>query len=153
MQNSFERTFVMVKPDGVQKRLIGEIISRFERKGLYLVQSKVVIPTEAILREHYAALSDKSFFNDLIKGMQTGQVVPMVWEGLNAVKVARDLMGATNPMGAGVGTIRGDYGMFTGKNVIHGADSVDSAEREIKIWFGEDVPTVIHFDRIFYYEN
>jgi len=151
MQNSFERTFVMIKPDGVQKRLVGEIITRFERKGLYLVQSKVLIPSESILKEHYAALSDKPFFNDLVSGMQKGQVVPMVWEGTNAVQVARDLMGATSPMNAGPGTIRGDYGMFVGKNVIHGADSVESAVREIKIWFGDEIPEVIHFDREFYY--
>lgn len=147
-----ERTFVMVKPDGVKKRLIGEIISRFERKGLYLVQSKVLIPTEDILKKHYDGLKDKPFFKDLIEGMKVGQVVPMIWEGSNAVKVARDLIGATNPLSAAIGTIRGDFANFLSKNVIHGADSIESAKREIEIWFGNEIADVIHFDRELYYE-
>lgn len=146
-----ERTFVMIKPDGVARRLVGEIISRFEKKGLYLVQTKVLIPTAEILRDHYAALSEKPFFNSLVEYMQSGQVVPMVFEGENAVAVARNIIGATNPLAAGSGTIRGDYGMCIGKNVIHGADSVESAKREISIWFGK-VADVKHFDSKIIYE-
>lgn len=146
-----ERTFIMVKPDGVKKRIVGEIISRFEKKGLYLVQSRVLTPDEEILRKHYAALSDKPFFGELVEFMQTGQVVPMVWEGTDAVKVARSLIGATNPLESLPGTIRGDFGIFFTKNVIHGADSIESANREIEIWFGQDVKPVIHFDKDLYY--
>ncbi|ELA42036.1 uncharacterized protein VICG_00883 [Vittaforma corneae ATCC 50505] len=149
-----ERTFVIVKPDGVKKRLVGEIISRFEKKGLYLVQAKVLIPTEDILREHYAALKHKvEIFNELIEYMQTGQVVAMVWEGDNAVKIVRDLIGVTNPLQAAIGTIRGDYGLYIGKNVIHGTDEVENVEREVELWFGKDVPAIIHFDRDLYYKN
>lgn len=148
---AFERTFVMIKPDGVKRRLMGEIISRFENKGLYMAQCKVVIPTDETLRMHYAALSEKPFFNSLISYMKTGQVVPMVWEGENAVKIARDLIGATNPLDAARGTVRGDYAMCVGRNIIHGADSLESAKREISIWFGE-VAEIQHFDKDILYE-
>lgn len=142
----------MIKPDGVKKRLVGEIISRFEKKGLYLVQSKVCIPTDAILKEHYAALAEKPFFKGLVEYVRSGHVVPMVWEGVNAVKVARDLMGATDPNAAARGTIRGDFAIHVSRNVIHGADSVESANREIGIWFGEDIPSISHFDEKLFYE-
>lgn len=147
-----ERTFVMVKPDGVKRRLVGEIISRFEKKGLYLVQLKVCTPTEEVLREHYAALAEKPFFKGLIEYMKSGHVVPMVWEGANAVSVARDLMGATNPNSAARGTIRGDFAIDIGRNVVHGADSSESASREIRIWFGENVPAISRFDEKLFYE-
>lgn len=143
----------MVKPDGVKKRLVGEIISRFEKKGLYLVQLRVLIPTSDILKEHYAPLASRPFFNELILYMQTGQVVAMILEGDNAVKIARDMIGDTNPLQAAIGTIRGDYGIYVGKNVVHGSDSIESAEREIGIWFGKDISAVIHFDKDLYYEN
>lgn len=147
-----ERTFVMVKPDGVKRRLVGKILSRFEEKGLYLVQTKVCIPTNEILENHYEALSSKPFFKGLVSFMKSGQVVPMVFEGADAVKVARDLIGSTNPSDAARGTIRGDFAMQVGRNVIHGADSVESAKREIQIWFGENVPSVLHFDKDNLYE-
>lgn len=147
-----ERTFVMVKGDGVRRRLVGKIIARFEEKGLYLRQSKVCIPTEAVLREHYAEHVSKPFFKGMAEAMTATQVVPMVWEGANAVAVARKLIGATKPMEAANGSIRGDYAVDVGKNIVHGADSVESAEREIKIWFGEDVPEIVHFDKSVIYE-
>lgn len=146
-----ERTFVMVKPDGVKRRLVGEVISRFERKGLYLVNIRMCVPTEEVLKKHYAALAGKPFFKGLIEYMKSGHVVPMVWEGANAVKAARDLMGSTDPNQAARGTIRGDLAIHIGRNVVHGADSVESAEREIGIWFG-DVPSILHFDEKLFYE-
>jgi len=142
----------MIKPEGVKRRLVGKIIARFEEKGLYLVQSRVTIPTMDILREHYAEHVKKDFFPGMAKAMSSSQVVPMVWEGENAVAVARKLIGATNPMQSEMGTIRGDYAMAVGRNIIHGADSPEAAEREIKIWFGEHVPSVIEFDRESIYE-
>lgn len=142
-----ERTFIMIKPDGIKRRLAGEIISRFEKKGFYLVQSKVCIPTKDILVSHYAAHVNKPFFNGLVEFMTSGQVMCMVWEGVNAVKRARDLIGATNSDAAAIGTIRADFAMSIDKNIIHGSDSVESAENEIKIWFGEEVKPVIHFDK------
>lgn len=146
-----ERTFIMIKPDGIRRRIIGEIISRFERKGLYLVQSKIIIPTRDLLEEHYSMLKNQVFFNELVEYMQSGQVMPMVWEGKNAVNVARTLIGVTNPQNAAPGTIRGDYGITVGKNSIHGSDSLESAEKEIELWFGKDLPSVINFDKEIYY--
>jgi nucleoside-diphosphate kinase len=141
----------MIKPCGVQRRLVGKIISRFEEKGLYLVQSKVCIPTEAILREHYAEHVSKPFFKAMAEEMSSSQVMPIVWEGENAVEVCRKLIGSTKPSEAAVGSIRGDYGITLSKNIIHGADSVESAKREISIWFG-NVENVKHFDEKFIYE-
>lgn len=147
-----ERTFVMIKNDGIKRRLAGEIIGRFEQKGLYLVQAKICTPTDAVLREHYAEHVDKPFFKGMAGRMAESQVFPMVWEGKSAVAVVRKLIGATNPHDADNGTIRGDFGMCVGCNIIHGADSVESATREIKIWFGENVPAVQHFDEDVVYE-
>lgn len=147
-----EKTFVIIKPDGVKRRLVGEIISRFEKKGLYLVQTKVCIPTDEILAKHYAAHAGKKFFKDLVEFMKSGQVVCMVWEGTNVVKTVRDLMGATNSDNAMRGTIRGDFAMSICNNIVHGSDSVEAANNEIKIWFGDDIPTIKHFDRDIIYE-
>ncbi|KAI4292573.1 nucleoside-diphosphate kinase [Pancytospora philotis] len=147
-----ERTFVMIKNDGVARRLVGRIISRFEECGLYLVQSKVLVPSKELLHEHYAAHKERDFFKGMVETMAASQVVPMVWEGANAVAIARKLIGATNPLTAAVGTIRGDFSLNFGKNIIHGADSVESAKHEIKLWFGEDVPSVKHFDKDVVYE-
>ncbi|KAI5179867.1 nucleoside-diphosphate kinase [Pancytospora epiphaga] len=147
-----ERTFVMVKNDGVNRRLIGRIISRLEEKGLFLVQSKVCIPTMDILRQHYAEHVDKPFFKRMAEDMCKSQVFPMIWEGKDAVAVARKLIGATNPINADVGTIRGDFGMATGKNLVHGSDSIEAGKREIKIWFGENVEDIKYSDKEFIYE-
>ncbi len=142
-----ERTFVMVKNDGVMRRLIGRIISRFEEKGLYLVNIKVLVPTIDVLRKHYAEHVNKPFFQGMANAMIKTQVVPMIWEGENAVEVARKLIGSTNPMAAECGSIRGDFGSCIGKNIVHGSDSVESAKREISIWFGDDDTQITHFDK------
>uniref|UniRef100_A0A3P9H2Q6 Nucleoside diphosphate kinase n=1 Tax=Oryzias latipes TaxID=8090 RepID=A0A3P9H2Q6_ORYLA len=130
-----ERTFIAVKPDGVQRKLVGEIVRRFEKKGFKLVGLKLVRASEDILREHYRDLRTKPFYNRLISYMSSGPVVAMVWQGLEVVKTARKMLGETNPAESLSGTIRGDFCVEVGKNVIHGSDSVESAQREISLWF------------------
>lgn len=130
-----EQTYVMIKPDGVQRNLIGEIINRFEKKGLKLVAMKMVHLTEKMAAEHYREHVGKKFYQDLISYITSGPVVAMVWEGHNAVAAARRLMGTTNPAEADPGSIRGTFGLDIGRNVIHGADSPESARREIGIYF------------------
>ena len=125
----------MIKPDGVQRGLVGEIISRFEKKGFYLRALKQVSPSEDHLKEHYADLSGKGFFAGLIQYMLSGPVVAMVWEGKSVVATGRKMLGATNPLDSAPGTIRGDYAVDVGRNVCHGSDSVDSANKEISLWF------------------
>lgn len=131
-----ERTFVMVKPDGVARGLVGEVISRLERKGLRLENIRMVQVDESLAREHYAEHMEKPFFPELVAFITSGPVVAMEWSGESAVAVARTLMGATNPADAAPGTIRGDYGLRITENIVHGSDSAESAERELKIWFG-----------------
>ncbi|KAI1884784.1 hypothetical protein AGOR_G00230070 [Albula goreensis] len=133
-----ERTFIAVKPDGVHRRLVGEIIRRFERKGFQLVGLKLMQAKEGLLREHYWDLRDKPFFNGLIRYMGSGPVVAMVWQGMDVVKTARKMLGETNPADSLPGTIRGDYCVEVGRNVIHGSDSVESAQREISLWFRQN---------------
>lgn len=133
-----ERTYVMVKPDGVQRSLVGEIISRFEKKGLQLVGLKLMQIPQETAAKHYGEHKEKSFYGELIDFITSGPVVAMVWEGLNAVSVARTMMGKTNPAEAAPGTIRGDFAVFMGNNVVHGSDAIDSAEREISIFFSAD---------------
>ena len=130
-----ERTFIMVKPDGVQRGLVGEIIKRFEAKGFKLVALKFMNAPEALLKEHYADLAGRPFFPSLLSYMQLGPVVPMVWEGLNVVKTGRVMLGETNPADSKPGTIRGDFCIQTGRNIIHGSDAVETAKREIGLWF------------------
>ncbi|KAG7459797.1 hypothetical protein MATL_G00214470 [Megalops atlanticus] len=130
-----ERTFIAVKPDGVHRRLVGEIIRRFERKGFRLVGLKLMQASESLLKDHYWELRDKPFFNGLIRYMSSGPVVAMVWQGLDVVKTARRMLGETNPADSLPGTIRGDFCVEVGRNVIHGSDSVESAQREISLWF------------------
>ncbi|XP_050423804.1 nucleoside diphosphate kinase-like [Adelges cooleyi] len=132
-----ERTFIMIKPDGVQRGLVGKIIKRFETKGFKLVAMKFTWPSEQLLKDHYADLSSKGFFPGLIKYMSSGPVVAMVWEGLDAVKTGRFLLGATNPKDSNPGTIRGDLCIQVGRNIIHGSDAVESAQKEIGLWFTE----------------
>ncbi len=133
-----ERTFVMVKPDGVQRGLVGEIISRIERKGLKIVALKMIQITQEKAQEHYAEHKEKPFFTSLIDYITSGPVVAMVVEGKEAVSVVRKLVGKTNPIEAEPGTIRGDLAMDIGRNVVHASDSLDSAEREISIFFSKD---------------
>ncbi|XP_023320553.1 nucleoside diphosphate kinase A 2 [Eurytemora carolleeae] len=130
-----ERTFIMIKPDGVHRGIVGEIIKRFEQKGFKLVAMKFMQASVAHLENHYADLSKKPFFAGLVKYMASGPVVAMVWEGLNAVKTGRVMLGETNPADSKPGTIRGDYAIHVGRNICHGSDAVESAQKEIALWF------------------
>ncbi|GGJ10181.1 nucleoside-diphosphate kinase [Alicyclobacillus cellulosilyticus] len=132
---AIEQTFVMVKPDGVQRGLMGEIISRFERKGLKLVAARLMQVSRELAEAHYAEHRERPFFSELVQFITSSPVLAMVWEGENAVAVARSLMGKTNPAEAAPGTIRGDFGLTIGMNVVHGSDSPESAAREIQLWF------------------
>ncbi|KAI8358662.1 nucleoside diphosphate kinase [Mortierella sp. GBAus27b] len=136
-----ERTYIMVKPDGVERGLVGEIIKRFENKGFQLLALELKKPSEEHLKEHYADLSTKPFFGGLIKYMTSGPVVAMVWQGKGVVKAGRVLLGETNPLASLPGTIRGDFALDVGRNICHGSDSVDNAEKEIKLWFPNGVIT------------
>ena len=120
--SDWQTTFVMVKPDGVQRGLVGEIISRFERKGLKLVGLRSIVPSEEIAEEHYAVHKERPFYNGLIEFITSGPVVAMAWNGKDAISVARLIIGATNGREATPGTIRGDFGMDIGFNLIHGSD-------------------------------
>ena len=130
-----EKTFLMVKPDGVQRNLIGEIVSRFEKKGFQLVGAKLMqIPTE-LAEKHYGEHKERPFFGELVDFITSGPVFAMVWQGENVIATARQMMGATNPKDSAPGTIRGEYAATVGKNIIHGSDSPESAEREIGLFF------------------
>lgn len=131
-----EKTFLMVKPDGVQRRLVGEIIRRFENKGFTLSALKLVTPTREMAEAHYAVHRGKPFFEGVVNFISSGPVVAMVWEGDDVVALARKMMGATKPADSVPGTIRGDYANTIEQNLIHGSDSVENAEQEIAIWFG-----------------
>lgn len=131
-----EKTYIMLKPDCIRRGLMGEVISRIERKGFSITAAKMMQLDEAILCEHYAHLVDKPFFPELLAYMMSGPVLGMVVEGENAVKGMRILMGATKYDEAAAGTIRGDYATSTTENIIHGSDSVENADVEIKRFFG-----------------
>jgi nucleoside-diphosphate kinase len=133
---ALESTFVMVKPDGVRRGLVGEIISRFERKGLTLDRMRMLTIDDELAGRHYAEHVEKPFFGELVAFITSGPVVAMQWTGESAVSVARTLMGPTNPAEAPPGTIRGDYGLIITENAVHGSDSPSSAERELGIFFG-----------------
>jgi nucleoside-diphosphate kinase len=133
-----EKTFIMVKPDGVQRGLIGEIISRFEKKGFQLVAAKLMTVSQELAEKHYAEHKEKPFFGELVDFITSGPVFAMVWEGKNVIASARQMMGKTNPADALPGTIRGDYGVNVAMNIVHGSDSPESAEREIALWFKEE---------------
>eukprot|EP00352_Strombidinopsis_acuminata_P006476 CAMPEP_0176369852 /NCGR_PEP_ID=MMETSP0126-20121128/23577_1 /TAXON_ID=141414 ORGANISM="Strombidinopsis acuminatum, Strain SPMC142" /NCGR_SAMPLE_ID=MMETSP0126 /ASSEMBLY_ACC=CAM_ASM_000229 /LENGTH=143 /DNA_ID=CAMNT_0017728653 /DNA_START=74 /DNA_END=505 /DNA_ORIENTATION=+ len=128
----------MIKPDGVQRGLIGQIVARFETKGFKLVGMKLVKPSEELVREHYSDLSSKGFFAGLVKYATSGPVCAMVWEGDNAVLTGRKMLGATKPFDSEPGTIRGDYCIDVGRNIIHGSDAVESANKEIALWFKDE---------------
>ena len=133
-----ERTYIMIKPDGVQRGLVGEIVKRFEQRGYVLKGLKLFQASEELLREHYCDLVDKKFFPDLLSYMLSGPVTCMVWEGENAVKMGRQMLGATNPQDSLPGTIRGDFSIVVGRNICHGSDSPENAEKEIGLWFEDD---------------
>lgn len=132
-----EKTYVMIKPDAVKRGLVGEIITRIERKGLKIIAMKMEVMEEAKAKEHYAEHSEKPFFEGLVKFITAAPSVSMVIEGGNAVKVMRTINGSTKPFEAAPGTIRGDFALDTGRNIVHASDSVESAKREIKIHFGD----------------
>ncbi len=131
----FERTLVLVKPDGVRRGLIGEVISRIERKGLRITEMDLRLVTREIAEQHYGEHVEKPFFAELVEFITSGPVVAMVVEGPDAVRAMRALMGATNPIEATPGSIRGDFATEIGQNIVHGSDSVDSGKREIGIFF------------------
>ena len=132
---ALERTFVMVKPDGVSRRLVGEVVSRFETKGLTLEAMRLLLIDGELAGRHYAEHREKPFFGDLVEFITSGPVVAMRWSGESAVSVARTLMGPTDPAGAPPGTIRGDYGLEITENIVHGSDSLESASRELDLFF------------------
>ena len=136
LEMGIEKTYVMLKPDCVKRGLMGEVISRIERKGYKIVDAKMMNLDEAILKEHYSHMTDKPFFPEIVEFMTSGPVLGMIVEGENAVQGMRIIMGATKFEEAAAGTIRGDYAHSTRENLIHGSDSVENAEIEIKRFFG-----------------
>ena len=133
-----ERTFIMIKPDGVQRHLVGEILHRFEAKGFTLVGLKMMKVSRELAEKHYDVHKGKPFFSGLIDFITSAPVVAMVWEGENVVTAARKIIGATNPISADPGSIRGDFGVSIGRNLIHGSDAIETAQREISLWFSDD---------------
>merc|ERR1739848_299023 len=133
-----ERTFIMIKPDGVARNLTGKIIERFEQRGYKLVAMKFKTASKDLLEKHYADLSGKGFFPSLIKFIGSGPVVPMVFEGKEVVKMGRSMLGETDPLKSKPGSIRGDFPIDMGRNIIHGSDSTESAEKEIDLWFDKE---------------
>ncbi|MEL7034526.1 MAG: nucleoside-diphosphate kinase [Cyanobacteria bacterium J06592_8] len=133
-----ERTFIAIKPDGVQRRLVGEVISRFEQKGFTLVGLKLVSVSRELAESHYDVHKDKPFFAGLVDFITSSPLVAMVWEGEGVVAAARKMIGATNPLNAEPGTIRGDFAVSIGRNLIHGSDAIETAQREISLWFKDE---------------
>ena len=132
-----EQTFLMIKPDGVQRKLVGEIIRRFEEKGFILAGLKLLTPTRELAEAHYGVHRGKPFFEGVVSFISSGPVVAMIWEGDNIVELSRKLIGATKPIDAAPGTIRGDYANTIEQNLIHGSDSTENAAEEIQLWFGK----------------
>mmetsp|Transcript_6820 Transcript_6820/g.12203 ORF Transcript_6820/g.12203 Transcript_6820/m.12203 type:complete len:150 (+) Transcript_6820:110-559(+) len=133
-----EQTYLMIKPDGVQRGIVGEIIARFERRGFKLLALKVLVPSAELASEHYAEHNGKPFFAGLVSYLSSGPVVAMAWEGVDVISNARTMIGATKPSASAPGTIRGDFAQEMGRNIIHGSDSKDSAARELRLWFKEE---------------
>jgi nucleoside-diphosphate kinase len=132
-----ERTLVLVKPDGVQRGMVGEVISRLERRGIKLVALKMMLVDEALAHRHYGEHEGKPFFPGLVDFITSSPLVAMVWEADDAVEIVRGTMGQTNPKNAAPGTIRGDLGVNIGRNLVHGSDSPESAQREVALFFEE----------------
>lgn len=133
-----ERTFIAIKPDGVQRQIIGEIIRRFESKGFTLVGLKIMQVSRELAEQHYAVHKERPFFPGLVNFIISAPLVAMVWEGEGVIASARKLIGATNPLTAEPGTIRGDFGVSVGRNLIHGSDAPETAAEEIKLWFKDE---------------
>ena len=148
MSHHDERTFVMVKPDGVQRGLVGEIVSRFEDRGLKLVGGKFMQIDDDLAHDHYGEHAEKPFFDDLVEFITSGPVFAMVWEGADATRQVRSMVGETDPAESAPGTIRGDFGLDLGRNVIHASDHEDEGanEREIDLFFDDD--ELLDYDRI-----
>uniref|UniRef100_W5M676 Nucleoside diphosphate kinase n=1 Tax=Lepisosteus oculatus TaxID=7918 RepID=W5M676_LEPOC len=130
-----ERTLIAVKPDGVQRRLVGQIMQRFEQRGFKLVGLKMLKASDDLLSQHYRDLQKKPFYPNLLRYMTSGPLVVMVWEGHNVVRTSRLMVGDTNPAEAHPGTVRGDFSIHISRNVVHASDSVEGAQREIQLWF------------------
>jgi nucleoside-diphosphate kinase len=133
-----ERTFLAIKPDGVQRGLISAIIGRFETKGFTLVGLKLMNVSRELAEKHYDVHKERPFFPGLVDFITSGPVVAMVWQGDGVVAASRKIIGATNPLNAEPGTIRGDYGISVGRNLIHGSDAIETAQREISLWFTDE---------------
>ncbi|WP_353736660.1 nucleoside-diphosphate kinase [Leptolyngbya sp. UWPOB_LEPTO1] len=147
-ESSLERTFLAIKPDGVQRKLVGEIIRRFETKGFTLVGLKFMNVSRELAESHYGVHRERPFFGSLVEFITSGPVVAMVWEGDGVIAGARKVIGATNPLTAEPGTIRGDFGANIGRNLIHGSDAPETAQSEIALWFKDEElvnwsPTII----------
>ncbi len=141
-----ERTLILVKPDGVQRGLMGEIISRFERRGLKLLGMKFMQVTPELAETHYGIHKGRPFYDALVEYITSAPVVAMAWEGNNAIAAARNTIGATNPVEAGAGTIRGDFGMEIGRNLVHGSDSPENGVKEVGYFFSSD--ELVEWDRV-----
>lgn len=141
-----ERTLILVKPDGVQRGLIGEIVSRFERRGLKLVGMKFIQMSRDLAERHYAVHKGRPFYEDLVNYITSGPVVAMAWESKEAIRAARNTIGATNPVDATAGTIRGDLGMEIGRNLVHGSDSPENGEQEVSLFFADQ--ELVSWDRV-----
>lgn len=149
-----EKTFVMVKPDGVQRGLVGRIVQRFEDRGVRIVAMKMMRIPRELAERHYAEHEGKAFYEPLLSYITSGPVVCMVLEGENCVAAARTMMGKTNPQDAGPGTIRGDFSQVTGRNIVHGSDSPESAKREIKLFFNDyEIQKYEKADEAWLFEN
>ncbi|HLO48704.1 MAG TPA: nucleoside-diphosphate kinase [Kamptonema sp.] len=133
-----ERTFLAIKPDGVQRGLVGEIIGRFEAKGFTLVGLKLMSVSRELAEAHYDVHRERPFFPGLVEFIISSPIVAMVWEGDGVVASARKMIGATNPLTSEPGTIRGDFAVNVGRNIIHGSDAIETAQREIKLWFKDE---------------
>ncbi len=134
-----EQTLIIIKPDGVQRGLVGEIIRRFELRGLRIVAMKFMQVDEALAKKHYAEHAERPFFNALVSYITSAPVVVVVLEGTKAIQSARNTIGATNPADSAAGTIRGDFGLEIGRNLVHGSANADDAKREVELWFGADL--------------
>lgn len=131
-----EKSFVMIKPDGVRKGLVGEVIRRFEQRGLKLAELKLLTPSKELAENHYGAHRGKPFFDGVVSFISSGPVVAMVVEGESAIAAIRQMVGATRPLEAAPGSIRGDYALEVGENIVHASDAPETAEQEIALWFG-----------------
>lgn len=134
---AIERSFVMIKPDGVRRGLVGECIRRFEQRGLKLVELKLLTPSQELAENHYGAHRGKPFFEGVVQFISSGPVAAMVLEGESAIAAIRQMVGATRPLEAAPGSIRGDYALEVGENIVHASDGPETAEQEIALWFGQ----------------